>query len=105
MISLRQLFTTAWWSPKPAKPKLDTSWAEHPFYEDRLGRIQRADESPEAMDAARRRLVIVSAHRDTINEKVNRLRAAHQKFSHLLPEWRLLTAEVEALRAKLGETL
>lgn len=85
----------------PAKP--DTSWTEHPFYEDRLGRIQRADESPEAMDAARRRLVIVNAHRDTINERINRLRAAHQKWTHLAPEWRALTAEMEALRTKLGE--
>lgn len=86
---------------EPAKP--DTSWTEHPFYEDRLGRVQRALETPETLEDARRRLVIVNTRRDAVNERVNMLRARHQKFSHLLPEWRLLTAEQEALRAKLGE--
>lgn len=87
----------------PVKP--DATWPEHPFYEDRLGRVQRALETPEALEDAKRRLVIVNARRDEVNERMNMLRARHQKFSHLLPEWRLLTAEQEALRAKLGETL
>jgi len=90
-------------SPKTEPAK---SWAfDHPFWEaERLERIRRISTGhPEDIEDARRRLAIVNARRDEVNERINMLRARHQKFLYLTPEWRALTAEREALMTKLGE--
>lgn len=86
---------------EPAKP--DMTWPEHEFYEDRLGRVNRAHDTVETLDDARRRLAIVISHRNDMRGRIDRLREAHGRFSHLLPKWKLLTAEKEALEAKLRD--
>jgi len=94
-----------WLYPQAPKTEPAKDWAfNHPFWEaERLERIQRVSKGhPEDIDDARRRLAIVTARRDAVNERLNMLRARHQKFSDLLPEWRALTAEREALMTKLG---